>query len=120
MTLTKNDRQLRGESRLATVDLFAAGAVLHEMLDGRMFRYDAIDDARLLGMAIDGIVPPLGHRMVGALEELRVGLLEKGAYRVLRRQVPARGEGGWQVGRHPDTSERRIEEGLSWRILSGR
>lgn len=69
--------QLRGESRSPTVDLFAAGAVLHEMLDGRMFRCDAFDDARLLGMAIDGLVPPLRRRMTGALEELRKGLLER-------------------------------------------
>src|SRR5690242_3746549 len=48
--------QLRGESRSPTVDLFAVGAVLHEMLDGAVFRGDAKDDARLLGMAIDGII----------------------------------------------------------------
>jgi serine/threonine protein kinase/outer membrane protein OmpA-like peptidoglycan-associated protein len=70
--------QLRGDSRSPTVDLFAAGAVLHEMLDGRTFRGEAIDDARLLGMAIDGVVPPLRRSLAGQreLEQLRRGLLE--------------------------------------------
>jgi serine/threonine protein kinase len=57
--------QLRGESRSPKVDLFAAGAVLHELLDGSVFRGDAIDDARLLGMAIDGVVPEPRRSLAG-------------------------------------------------------
>jgi serine/threonine protein kinase/ABC-type nitrate/sulfonate/bicarbonate transport system substrate-binding protein len=70
--------QLRGESRSPKVDLFAAGAVLHELLDGSVFRGDAIDDARLLGMAIDGVVPEPRRSLAGyrELEQLRRGLLQ--------------------------------------------
>jgi serine/threonine protein kinase/outer membrane protein OmpA-like peptidoglycan-associated protein len=70
--------QLRGESRSPKVDLFAAGAVLHELLDGSVFRGDAIDDARLLGMAIDGVVPQPRRSLASyrELEQLRRGLLQ--------------------------------------------
>lgn len=69
--------QLRGESRSPTVDLFAAGAVLQEMLDGSVFRGEAIDDARLLGMAVDGTVPApqRPQEIPRTLERLRRGLL---------------------------------------------
>jgi serine/threonine protein kinase/ABC-type nitrate/sulfonate/bicarbonate transport system substrate-binding protein len=70
--------QLRGESRSPKVDLFAAGAVLHELLDGSVFRGEAIDDARLLGMAIDGVVPEPRRTLTSfrELEQLRRGLLQ--------------------------------------------
>jgi serine/threonine protein kinase/ABC-type nitrate/sulfonate/bicarbonate transport system substrate-binding protein len=73
--------QLRGESRSPKVDLFAAGAVLHELLDGSVFRGDAIDDARLLGMAIDGVVPQPRRSLASyrELEQLRRGLLQTDA-----------------------------------------
>jgi serine/threonine protein kinase/outer membrane protein OmpA-like peptidoglycan-associated protein len=73
--------QLRGDSRSPTVDLFAVGAVLQELLDGSTFRGDAVDDARLLGMAIDGFVPPPKHPLEtpAELEQLRCALLEPDA-----------------------------------------
>ncbi len=69
--------QLRGDSRSPTVDLFAVGAVLQELLDGVVFRDDAVDDARLLGMAIDGVVPAPKHphEIPAELELLRRRLL---------------------------------------------
>jgi serine/threonine protein kinase len=75
--------QLRGDSRSPTVDLFAVGAVLQELLDGSTFRGDAVDDARLLGMAVDGEVPPPRHpdETPVELERLRVDLLEPDATR---------------------------------------
>jgi serine/threonine protein kinase/outer membrane protein OmpA-like peptidoglycan-associated protein len=78
--------QLRGDSRSPTVDLFAAGAVFQELLDGDTFRGDAIDDARLLGMAIDGVVPPLQHpdEVPRELALVRIGLLEPDARLRLR------------------------------------
>ena len=68
--------QLRGESREPTIDLFAAGAILHELLDGARFRNQASDDARLYGMVLDGEVPPLAREdLPEALDALRLHLL---------------------------------------------
>lgn len=69
--------QLRGDSREPTIDLFAVGAVLHELLDGKKFRRD-VDEARLCGMVLAGEVPPLccpPGRVPHELEVLRRGLL---------------------------------------------
>ena len=71
--------QLRGDSRAPTIDLFAVGAILHELLDGKRFRSGVVDEARLYGMVFDGEVPPLGcapARIPGELEALRRRLLE--------------------------------------------
>src|SRR4029078_6339162 len=51
--------QLRGESREPTLDLFAVGAILHELLDGVKFRSQVIDEPRLYGMVLDGQVPAM-------------------------------------------------------------
>src|SRR5690606_4554973 len=69
--------QLRGDSRSPSVDLFAAGAVFQELLDGCLFRGAAVDDARLLGMAIDGFSPAPVHPkdIPPALDRLRRSLL---------------------------------------------
>jgi serine/threonine-protein kinase len=69
--------QLRKESRKPTIDLFAVGAILHELLDGRRFRGN-LDQARLIGMVIQGEVPALQDGVVvpPELEHLRRGLLE--------------------------------------------
>ena len=71
--------QLRGDARRPTVDLFAVGGVFHELLEGRRFRAQAADEARLYGMIIDGEVPPLelpeGRKLPRELERLRAGLL---------------------------------------------
>jgi hypothetical protein len=70
--------QLRGESREPTLDLFAVGAMLHELLDHVKFRSNVIDEARLYGMVLDGEIPKL-HRASDTipreLDELRVKLL---------------------------------------------
>lgn len=71
--------QLRGDTRAPTIDLFAVGAILHELLDGRRFRSGVVDEARLYGMVLDGEIPPLtcpAHRVPPKLEALRTGLLE--------------------------------------------
>jgi serine/threonine protein kinase len=70
--------QLRGETREPTVDLFAVGAMLHELLDGTKFRGDVVDEARLFGMILDGEVPQLQRApetVPRQLEELRQLLL---------------------------------------------
>ncbi|PRP92341.1 Serine/threonine-protein kinase pkn6 [Enhygromyxa salina] len=69
--------QLRGDTRAPTIDLFAVGAMLHELLDGQRFRADASDEARLYGMVLDGEVPELLHadEIPPELEVLRQRLL---------------------------------------------
>jgi serine/threonine protein kinase len=70
--------QLRGESREPTLDLFAVGAILHELLDGSKFRSSVVDEARLYGMILDGEIPQLEcpqQDVPRELDELRLGLL---------------------------------------------
>ncbi len=69
--------QLQGNSKGTAVDLFAVGAVLHEMLDGKKFRGGASDDAQLLGMIFSGETPPLSQPWLvpSQLEALRLGML---------------------------------------------
>lgn len=67
--------QLNGRASQQS-DLFAAGAILHELLDGRKFRDGLTGDA-FFGAIIKGEVPDLRRTDVPeALEKLRVGLLQ--------------------------------------------
>ncbi len=71
--------QLEGESREPTIDLFAVGAILHELLDGKRFRSVTIEETRLIGMCARGEVPPLTcppNSVPVEFERLRKGLLE--------------------------------------------
>ncbi len=69
--------QLRKQTRKPTIDLFAVGGILHELLDGRSFR-GKIEETRLLGMVLEGEVPPLrdASEVPDEIEALRAGLLE--------------------------------------------
>jgi serine/threonine protein kinase len=67
--------QLRKETRKPTVDLYACGAILHELLDGRRFR-GKVEQAKLINMIMNGEVPPLRHPIPPQLEIVRKGLLE--------------------------------------------
>jgi serine/threonine protein kinase len=70
--------QLRGESREPTLDLFAVGAMLHELLDGTKFRSQVVDEARLYGMVLDGQVPAMTRAvdtLPKELDDLRRSLL---------------------------------------------
>ena len=65
--------------RAPTLDLFAVGAILHELLDGKRFRSGEIEQSELLGMCLRGEVPPLScapARVPLVFEQLREGLLE--------------------------------------------
>ncbi|KIG15264.1 serine/threonine protein kinase [Enhygromyxa salina] len=69
--------QLRGDTKHATTDLFAVGAMLQELLDGVRFRAGAGRDA-LFGMVVAGEIPPLRRTDVPLeLVALRDGLLAK-------------------------------------------
>src|SRR5690606_27472992 len=67
--------QLRKETRKPTVDLYAVGAILHELIDGRRFR-SKIDQAQLINMVMNGEVPPLRRPIPPQLDVVRKGLLE--------------------------------------------
>src|SRR5690606_16727365 len=67
--------QLRKQTRKPTVDLYAVGAILHELLDGRRFR-GKLDQAQLLQMVLSGEVPPLRHEIPAQIDAVRRGLLE--------------------------------------------
>ena len=70
--------QLGGGSRGPGIDLFAVGALLHELLDGAKFRGRARDEAELYGMILNGHVPALERRgpaVPAQLDQLRLGLL---------------------------------------------
>jgi tRNA A-37 threonylcarbamoyl transferase component Bud32 len=70
--------QLRGRSREPTVDLYAVGAILHELLEGQRFRQGR-DEADLYAMVLSGQVPPLQSDVPPALVRLHAGLLEPDA-----------------------------------------
>jgi serine/threonine protein kinase len=69
--------QLRGKTREPTIDLFAAGAILHESLDGRKFRGNVVDEAQLFGMVLEGEIPLLreSDKVPPELDAVRRGLL---------------------------------------------
>jgi serine/threonine protein kinase len=69
--------QLRKQTRKPTVDLYAVGAILHELLDGRRFR-GKLDQAKLLQMVMHGEVPPLRRpeAVPPEIDVVRQGLLE--------------------------------------------
>lgn len=76
--------QLLGNSRAPAVDLFAAGAVLHELIELRLMR-EATDNASLYGMVLMGSIPPLEREGVpGPLAELRNALLENSSVARIR------------------------------------
>ncbi len=67
--------QARGRPEPAS-DLFAVGAILHELLDGRRFRHACTDDDALIGEIFEGGIPVLERRIPAPVEALRRGLLE--------------------------------------------
>jgi len=67
--------QLRGRSREPTVDLYAVGAILHELLEGQRFRVSR-DEGDLYAMVLSGEYPPLSSDVPPALVRLHAGLLE--------------------------------------------
>ncbi len=63
-----------GKHRDPRIDLFAAGAVLHELLDAKTFRGDT-PTKRILPLVLTGRRPPLTRRIPGELERVLDGLL---------------------------------------------
>lgn len=72
---------LGGNSKAPTVDLYGAGAILHELLSGEKFRAGA-DEVSLYNQILGGQTPPLTRADVPAqLEQLRDRLLDPDEHR---------------------------------------
>ena len=67
--------QLSGKTRHPTVDLYAVGALLHELLDGKKFRGDFEDGQDMFSAVLSGAIPPLTRPIPPELDELRMRLL---------------------------------------------
>ncbi|MEM7153750.1 MAG: serine/threonine-protein kinase [Myxococcota bacterium] len=67
--------QARGRPEAAS-DLFAIGAILHELLEGQKFRRECEDDQALIASIFEGGIPRLQRRVPEVIESLRRGLLE--------------------------------------------
>jgi serine/threonine protein kinase len=65
---------IAGQHRDPRIDLFAAGAVLHELLDAQRFRGD-VPTARIFPLVLTGKRLPLSRRIPGELERVLDGLL---------------------------------------------
>jgi serine/threonine protein kinase len=79
--------QLRGRSRDPTVDLYAVGAILHELIEGRRFRQTA-DEGDLYSMVLNGEYPPLTRDVPDELRRLHAGLLQPDP----QRRIPSADE----------------------------
>jgi serine/threonine protein kinase len=68
--------QLAGKTRSPLVDLYAVGALLHELLEGRKFRGEFEDGQELFAAVLSGTVPAPVRPIPPELDALRVRLLD--------------------------------------------
>jgi serine/threonine protein kinase len=68
--------QLSGHTRDPRLDLYAVGAILHELLDGRRFRHHVEDQREMYIEVLSGKVPRLSRSVPPELDALRLALLE--------------------------------------------
>ena len=67
--------QLGGRTKDPTIDLYAAGAILHELLEGVKFRGEFEDDRVLYSQILSGVMPVLSRPCTPQLERVRQALL---------------------------------------------
>ncbi len=67
--------QLGGRTKEPTIDLYAAGAILHELLEGMKFRGEFDDDRMLYSQILSGAMPKLSRPCSPQLDRVRQALL---------------------------------------------
>ncbi|MCA9699471.1 MAG: protein kinase, partial [Myxococcales bacterium] len=94
--------------RAPTLDLFAVGALLHELLDGKRFRGGDLEETELIGMCVRGLVPQLScppGRVPRALDQLRLRLLEPDA----RKRIQTAREAHRMLSQWPGNRDCKFE-----------
>lgn len=106
--------QARGRPEAAS-DLFAVGAIAHELLDGRKFRHDCSGHDALVAAIFERGIPPLRRRVPQPVETLRRGLLEPRAELRIRSARRALGV----LSRWPGYRNRRLSVERLYREVLG-
>lgn len=111
--------QFEKSGRAPSLDLFAVGAILHELLDGQRFRGNGLDEAQLVGMCVRGVVPELScapERVPAAFRVLLDGLLEP----VAAKRIQSAREAHRVLSRWPGDRDAKFElEAIVRRFVSG-
>lgn len=97
--------QLAGKSKDPAIDLYAAGAILHELLDGEKFRGEFDDERVLHAQVLAGAVPRLMRPVPAELERVRLALLEPDE----RRRVPTADDAIRLLSAFPGYRDMRME-----------
>jgi len=106
---------LAGQSHAPTVDLYAVGAMLHEMLDGRKFRHDADDQVQLYHQVMTGKVPTVQDEVPRELDELRLALLQPDA----KKRPQTADAALLMLKKWPGYSEMKVELGMICGMMTG-
>ena len=106
---------LAGQSHSPTVDLYAVGAILHELLDGRKFRWDAEDQVQLYHQVMTGKLPTLQLDVPRELDDLRVALLQAET----EKRPQTADAALLMLKRWPGYSEMKVELGMICGMMTG-
>jgi len=107
--------QLAGKSKEPTIDLYAVGAILHELLEGEKFRGEFDDDRVLHSQVLGGVVPKLSAPIPGELERVRLALLEPDEH----RRVQSANDAIRLLSQFPGYRDMRMELGKICSSLTG-
>jgi hypothetical protein len=100
--------QLAGQSHAPTVDLYAVGAIFHELLDGTKFRSDSEAQAQLYHSVMTGRVPRAPSDVPVELEAVRRALLDPDP----ARRPQTADAAVLMLKKWPGYSEMRVEVGM--------